>query len=247
MSRHSIIIGKRTLIYYDTKEEIGGNPEQSTEVPEGFDPLSGFYMVISPFNEKPWVIAQKQPDFSHLGLAWKLIYASSGHSGKEIYSAREPDFNLAANPSFASRLANQRLNRESLRHFGDISKDDVLDQLNQGQTFRFNEAVSKFSDVDYSLIFYEHLLNRPEDEIQNLLSICFGIPELPASDRNSRDSVRESIVKWENLESFISSPMHIMTRLERRSIRDGFCLPKLHGTSHVAATQVRNRNNCTGS
>lgn len=247
MSRHEHKVGKRTLIYYDTKEEIGGNPSQSKLVPEGYEPMSGNYMVISPFNANPWVVSQPQPDFSHPGEAWRLVYASGGYKDKEIYSSREPDFRNAVNPSTSSRTANQRLERESDRHIGDISSVQILEQMeNNLDRKKLSTAVDDFNNVGYNLIFYEHSLNRPTIDENDPVSICFGVKELPARDRNSSDSERESIRKWETLRTFIESPMHVMTQMERGSVKDGFCLSELHGTSHSPITERRNRSNCVG-
>lgn len=245
MARHIHKVGKRTLVYYDTKEEIGGNPKQSVQVPDGYEPMSGNYMFVSPFDAKPWVVAGPPILFSHSGIAWKNIYASDGYGGRESYFSQEPGFKGSANPSFFSRLANQELNRESGRHIGDLTTKEVLDNIETNSNrIKFNVAADTFTDVGYDLLFYEHELNRPTEDDLNPIQICFGVPELSARDRNSSVSERVSIQRWEHLQTFLDSPGLVMAQMERGSILDGFCLAELHGFGHSPDTKNRNDRNC---
>ena len=244
--KHVHKVGRSTLVYYDTKEEIGGHPGQSVQVPKGYEPMSGNYMVISPFRANPWVVAGQQDSFSHPGDAWLYIYASGGYGGKEIYSSQEPGFRESANPSSSSRLANQELNRESDRHIGDLDTLEVSDMIESDSTkIRFNVSVDAFTDVGYRLRFYEHKLNRPSEEDNNPVEICFGVSQLSARDRNSSVSERNSIQRWEDFENFLDSPLLVMSQMERGSVLDGFCLPQLHGFGHSADTKNRNDKNCS--
>ena len=245
MAQHTYKVGKRTLVYYDTKEEIGGNPGQSKLVPVGYEPMSGNYMVIAPFNAIPWVVAGFSPNFSHSGSSWKEVYASGGFKGKELYTSQEPGFKEAANPSYSSRLANQEINRESERHLGDLTIKEISDRLDSGtDRSKFRDAVESFTSVGYDVSFYEHELNRPTEDEPDPVSICFGVSQLASRDRNVSVSERVSIQRWEDLRTFLDSSTLVMSQMESGSIRDGFCLVKLHGFGHTSATKNRNDKNC---
>lgn len=246
MALHVYEANNRTLTYYDTAEEIPGynpaNPKQVQQVPAGHPPMSGHYMVVSPFNPEPWAIKEAAP-FSHLSEAWIMVYASGGYQGRENYQAREPGIADAANPSFTARAANQELSREADRYVGDVETAEVRAELLELDAVRFDIAERAFRGVGYDLVFYRHVVNRPSEGRPDVVATLFAVPQLPSRDRNSRHSRRLSVQRWEILQTFIDNPDGVMRELEEAAVQDGFCVD-LKARTHAPITIARNARNC---
>lgn len=199
--------------------------------------------------------------FKHPGQAWKLCYASGGVTPQafnlagpepgstDTYFATEAALANSPMPAWASNRANDNLEREAARHFGDLSTAELRAALDREDAAKLDAAVAMFfNEAGYNVIFCAHQLNsllpqKAANEADDPIGVVVVVPGLPARDRNNDYSTRTSCRKHESLRNFLDAPGAVLAGLEQVSVQQGFCLPKLFGR-HSGVIQQRNAANC---
>lgn len=168
------------------------------------------------------------------GNGWRLVYAAGGNTQHpelgDRYTSSEFVEHWRTNPpviigphdgipSDLANGANDNLEREGKRHWGDLTIGEV-DSATGLLVSKAVEELAAITKGKISVGFCLHRLNSLQDDY----GVVVYFPDLPAVDRNANNSPRVSVQFAESIRSFATNPSGVARRAEQSSIDMGFVI-----------------------